>query len=467
MPPTSEHLCSTCGRSFSRSDALKRHREKTACTLGPVVKAPHQCVWCKSLFSRCDALTRHQKGGCPVARNAVADRRQPLGEIQNTVHRCLLCEKAFTRKEHRDLHFNSKVCQRREGSAFQRREEPGPSSRPDAVEVQPVAGPSSRPDAVEVQAVPGSSFRPDGVEVTQSAFNGYLVTHTIPNNGNHKTVADFFNAVRPQMTGILEQELQTKNSLKVNIYLYCNFYKLPDDYDERNFKTKMRAIYYATSLEDFFDESLLKLLQEIEDHEGKQSGWTQDEVKSIEIRVNKYQPLKASSYLALPKHIAGTHAVINPNNQDQQCFKWALLSKFVTHHPNEIDRLRRFEEEYNWKNINFPTTLKDIKKFEQDNDITVNVFSLDEEGKVYPVRVAETEKDDHRDLLIIQDEENTHYTYIKDFNRLLSFQVTKRNGTVFVCKRCFAHFNEAEAKLIAHRELCSQKDAVRIRMPEP
>ncbi|KAF4518575.1 hypothetical protein B566_EDAN015733 [Ephemera danica] len=465
MPPTGEHLCSTCGRSFSRSDALKRHREKTACTLRPVAKAPHQCLWCKTVFSRQDNLVRHQKGGCVVARNAFAASRPALVEVQNTVHRCELCEKVFTRKGHRDRHLTEKVCQRREGSAFQRREEPGPSSRPDAAELQPVPGPSSRPDGVEVQ--PGPSSRPNGVEVTQTAFNGYLVTHTIPNNDNHKTVADFFNAVRPQMTGIIEQELQAKNCLKVNIYLYCDFYKLPDDYDERNFKTKMRAIYYATSLEDFFDESLFKLLQEIEDHEGKQSGWTQDKVKSIEVRVNKYQPLKASSYLALPKHIAGTHAVINPHNEDQQCFKWAILAKFANDHANRIQNLQAFEGEYDWKKINFPTTLKDINKFEQDNDITVNVFSLDEEGKVYPVRVAETEKEDHRDLLIIQDAENTHYTFIKDFNRLVSSQVTKRNGTVFVCKRCFTHFNEDEEKLIAHRELCSQKDAVRIRMPEP
>ncbi|KAF4532661.1 hypothetical protein B566_EDAN002896 [Ephemera danica] len=466
MPPTSEHLCSTCGRSFSRSDALKRHRERTACTVGPVAKAPHQCVWCKTVFSRRDALTRHQKGGCPVGRNAVTARRQPLGEIQNTVHRCELCEKTFTRKEHRDRHLAEKVCQRREGSAFQRREEPGPSSRPDGVEVQPVQGPSSRPDGVEVQPVPGPSSRLDGVEVTQTAFNGYLVTHTIPNNGNHKTVADFFNAMRPRMTGILEQELQAKNSLKVNIYLYCNFYKLPDEYDERNFKTKMRAIYYATSLEDFFDKSLLKLMQEIDDHEGKQSGWTQDEVKSIEVRVNKYQPLKASSYLALPKHIAGTHAVINPQNEDQQCFKWAILAEFVDNHANRIERLRPFEQSFNWTNINFPTSIKDVKKFEQGNNITVNVFALDDEGKVYPVRVAETEKVDHRDLLIIQDEDNTHYTYIKDFNRLVASQLTKHKGSVFVCKRCFTHYNEEEEKLIAHRELCSQKDAVRIRMPE-
>ncbi|KAF4531795.1 hypothetical protein B566_EDAN017337 [Ephemera danica] len=293
-----------------------------------------------------------------------------------------------------------------------------------------------------------------------------MVTHKIPNNDNFKTVADFFNAVRPQMTGIIEQELREKNSLKVNLYLFCNFYKLPDDYDERNFKTLMRPIYYATSLEDFFDESLLKLLQEIEDHESKQSGWTQDEVKYIEVRVNKYQPLKASSYLALPRHIAGTHAVINPNNQDQECFKWAILAKCVRQNPQVINNLRPFEGEYNWANINYPTPLRDIKKSEQGNDITVNVCALDEESKVYPVRVVETEKDDHRDLLIIQDEENTHYTYIKDFNRLVSFQVTKRNGAVFVCKRCFTHYNEDEERFRAHRELCSQKDAVRIRMPE-
>ena len=57
----------------------------------------------------------------------------------------------------------------------------------------------------------------------------------------------------------------------------------------------------------------------------------------------------------------------------------------------------------NWRNINFPVSLRDISTFEKNNDgIRVNVFGYNDEGKIYPLRL--TEGEDAIDLLWINDE---------------------------------------------------------------
>ena len=50
-----ERCCEKCGKTFSRTDHLKRH--KKAC----VQKVGHQCIYCGKSFGRNDNLKRHQK----------------------------------------------------------------------------------------------------------------------------------------------------------------------------------------------------------------------------------------------------------------------------------------------------------------------------------------------------------------------------------------------------------------------
>ena len=67
-------------------------------------------------------------------------------------------------------------------------------------------------------------------------------------------------------------------------------------------------------------------------------------------------------------------------NNDDQCFKWAVTRAF---HPVDRDAgqiskiLRKQSENFNWDNIEFPVKIKDIRIFETNNNINVNVFSYD------------------------------------------------------------------------------------------
>ena len=71
--------------------------------------------------------------------------------------------------------------------------------------------------------------------------------------------------------------------------------------------------------------------------------------------------------------------MINPQNKDEECFKWAVIEALhhedIKHHPERISLLRSYEKQYNWKGHEFPVSIKKIDNFEKNNpDIAVNVL---------------------------------------------------------------------------------------------
>lgn len=108
-------------------------------------------------------------------------------------------------------------------------------------------------------------------------------------------------------------------------------------------------------------------------------GWTLNKILHLELNINKYNPLRASSYVQLPKSISDRKAVVNIKNNDQCCFAWSIVSALYPVQTNS-DRLSsypHFSEILNFTNINFPVKLKDIKKFEELNDISINIYGLE------------------------------------------------------------------------------------------
>ena len=79
--------------------------------------------------------------------------------------------------------------------------------------------------------------------------------------------------------------------------------------------------------------------------------------------------------------------MINPQNKHDECFKWtvivALHHQEIKHHPERISLLRSSQNQYNWKGLEFPVSIKKIDKFEKNNPvIAVNVL-FSNKGSIY------------------------------------------------------------------------------------
>ena len=107
------------------------------------------------------------------------------------------------------------------------------------------------------------------------------------------------------------------------------------------------------------------------------------------------------------------------------------LSSSPRKNASRISDLREYENDLNFKGINFPIKVRDITKFENYNvDIPgINVFSINDYNKIYPLRY--NEKDCQKTIglfLYPEDEKKTllsdkklfkigeianHFSYIK------------------------------------------------------
>lgn len=149
-------------------------------------------------------------------------------------------------------------------------------------------------------------------------------------------------------------------------------------------------------------------------------------------------------------------------NEGQQCFMWSILAALhpAAHHAERVSHYESFVEELNFTGINFPMTVDQIPKFEKLNPhISVTVLGIDEAEnkekdpyKVFPLRVPDEQSENHVVLLYWSQDEITHYAWVKNLNRLLSYTKKIRNQTFF-CERCFQGFTKPDL-LHKHSETC-------------
>ena len=118
----------------------------------------------------------------------------------------------------------------------------------------------------------------------------------------------------------------------------------------------------------------------------------------------------------------------------------------------------------NWTNISFPTPLTQIEQFEKNNPYSINVFGWNGTS-VYPLRISKHENEQCINLILLTNNENQHYCWIKNMSALTASQINKHKGKRYVCKYCCNSFPKEES-LKMHVEYCSSHKEVGVKMPE-
>ena len=178
----------------------------------------------------------------------------------------------------------------------------------------------------------------------------------------------------------------------------------------------------STDVSNLVDRCFKRILSDLEAYQENGSGWYFSEVVQLEIHTVEFNPAKGSSYIPLPDWISNKKAIVNIQNKDDKCFLWCILRYL---HPKEdndsrLKDLKKYEFSLNTKGITFPVKLSDISKFEKLNPELpgINVFSVDCKD-FYPLRMAEKDCLNTIDLFLYEEDGVSHYTLIKNFNRLI------------------------------------------------
>ena len=140
--------------------------------------------------------------------------------------------------------------------------------------------------------------------------------------------------------------------------------------------------------------------------------------------------------------------LINIKNKDQKCFLWCHVRHInpSKEHPERIKKTdKKIAEKLDYDGIEFPVQEKDFSKIEMKNNICINVFGY-ENGLVFPIYGFM----DSLDLLLLIDDDKSHYLYIKDFDRFM-FHKTKNKDKKWFCRNCFQCFSSKNV-LIKHED---------------
>ena len=193
------------------------------------------------------------------------------------------------------------------------------------------------------------------------------------------------------------------------------------------------------------------------------SGWAIDEVLYLKLMMAKYIPLKESQYVELPPKVKNSKAIINIQNDDDKCFLRSVLAYLyeANHNRQRIEHYIPYETELNMNGIVYPVAVKDVSKFEKQNNISVNVFGY-EEG-CYLLYISRNQKEKHVNLLLIEKGGKTHYCLITDLNKMLYSQ-TKYKGRLFFCT-CYLHGFIRKDLLDQHKPFCEKHGAQCTELP--
>ena len=182
----------------------------------------------------------------------------------------------------------------------------------------------------------------------------------------------------------LIEEYKLKGEWKVQLTIDVNFISLKPGSDETRIMytgSDNVEIMFGDDNDDIIEQLFESLLQKYEENlqnKMKGSDFEFDGVNFLYYDFNKASINRGRSYIDPPKWLKDKKSIINPKNNDNKCFQYAVtlvlnLDK-IQKNPQRVSKIKPFIEKYNWEDIDFPSTSKDWKKFESNNEVALNIL---------------------------------------------------------------------------------------------
>ena len=294
---------------------------------------------------------------------------------------------------------------------------------------------------------------------------------------------DFLNELKGSMLKFLVNELKNRRNLKYFICVHVKFLRhiysetpVETVYTEGYRNSTCKSVYLGQSHLEIEEDLLIsfeELVALLRDFEHTNSGWIIEEIHKIDLSLATYKPLKGSNstFIKLPNKIKNKRACINIDNADLECFKWSILAAIRPSNTNKqkVSSYKKYEHEFNFTGIKFPTPITDCNKFESLNsEVSLNVFGLDENNDAYPLKISNYRNRRYNvDLLYVtsENEEFGHYVTILNLNRFLHSFQSKGHNPLYFCRYCCHGFIRPEL-LNSHIAYCQNFGTQKTELPK-
>ena len=290
------------------------------------------------------------------------------------------------------------------------------------------------------------------------------------------TVKEYLGLIEPYLANMINN-YKSKSEWKIQLTAEINFTSLKPDSDETRImhtKSDNTEIMIGSDTNEVIKELFKSFLQGYQkglQEKMRGSDFEFDGIHLLYYDFNKISLNRDGSYIESAKWIKDKKSTINPKNNDYKCFQYAVTVALnrdkIKKDPQRVSKIKPFIDQYNWNDIDFPSTGKNWKKFELNNEsIALNILYVPHKtGKVHLAYKSKHNLTSEKQviLLMITDGEKWHYTAVKRLSGLLR-GVTGNNNGDFYCLNCF-HAYRTKNKLETHKKICENHDYCHVEMP--
>ena len=178
---------------------------------------------------------------------------------------------------------------------------------------------------------------------------------------------------------------KNKGEWKIQLTAEINFISLKPGSDETrvmHVTSDNEEIMIDSDTSDVTKElfkSFLQRYQEGLQEKMKGSDFEFDGVNLLYYDFNKISLNRGGSYIEFAKWIKNKLSTINPKNNDYKFFQYVVTVPLnynkINNHPQRVSKIKPFIDQYNFNGIDLPSTSKDWKKFELNNEsIALNIL---------------------------------------------------------------------------------------------
>ena len=224
----------------------------------------------------------------------------------------------------------------------------------------------------------------------------------------------FFSRIRKELIELIKRELKTRTSARIQTTVWIRFIGDDEEGQERvelAFNSLMTSVYRGSETDQIVDGMIANMKLQTENPVLLNSRFVFDEFLCLDVNFHQLNLTRGSSYLPLPDWLARKKAIVNPHNDDEECFKWSVIAveKVGMKDPQRVSNLRKFTDNYDWSGLEFPVSIKDIGKLETRNNISVNILAV--EGRDINIhRKGQRMMGREINLLMVSEDGINHYT---------------------------------------------------------
>ncbi len=294
-------------------------------------------------------------------------------------------------------------------------------------------------------------------------------------------------------------------SVTFNLDVRVKYYALDDESLTRYFTLTSNhyPVYTAFEINDSVESALEDIMKQSDDYQDGKSSWVVDDVIDATLKYQVVSPSssvsgggrfsrmltrRGGSHIEIPQWISNKKCVINFQNKDQFCFKYAMECAFQHKLTGKIPRNAHRTAQYDLSHFNynqndtfdpipleFPFHPLDIPVFEAHNkmvhNVAIHVYTASEYlNDISIIRSSTNYDDDAWNVHLLHmsevdkggEQTNSHWLYITNLSAFLKNPRTK-DRHIF-CPRCTESFHSG-AQFERHHKLCKTEDAAAPSMP--